>query len=190
MRRRPNYSGNTSLQLYVLGAVFLLPLTIGVVLVSNNANRSEYAYRISHDLGSMYAQGVDFSQKANQDIALSVASGIGHDIQGGLGVVILSKIKMVHPADCPESAQKCANRGYPVVVERFVLGNHSLRTSSFGTPESLDPASGKVRDWANDLTARAKNFASALKPGEVMYAAECYLTAAESHSGVYSRSMF
>ncbi len=77
-----------------------------------------------------------------------------------------------------------------MVTERYVLGNRSLRPSSFGTPASLDPASGKVRDWANDLSARAANFESTLKPGEVTYAAECYLTSPESRSGIYSRTMF
>jgi hypothetical protein len=120
-----------------------------------------------------------------------VAEGIGIDIQGGKGVLILSKIRVVHPSDCPADATgKCSNKGYPVVTERYVLGNRSLRPSSFGTPGSLDPASGKVRDWTNDQSARAANFASRLKPGEVTYAAECYLTSPESSSGIYSRTMF
>jgi hypothetical protein len=191
MLRRPRHPGITSLRLYVLGAIFLIPLSIGIVLVTNNANQSEHAYQVSHDVGSMYAQGVDFSQNANQNIALSVAEGIGIDMQAGKGVLILSKIRVVHPSDCPASATgKCDNKGYPVVTERYVLGNGSLRPSSFGTPVSLDPNSGKVRDWTNDLSARAANFASTLKPGEVTYAAECYLTSPESPSGVYSRTMF
>jgi hypothetical protein len=191
MLRRPKHPGTTSIQLYVLGAIFLIPLSIGIVLVTNNASESEHAYRISHDIGSMYAQGVDFSQNANQNIALSVAEGVGIDIQAGKGVLILSKIRVVHPSDCASGASgKCDNQGYPVVTERYVLGNRSLRPSSFGTPTSLDPSSGKVRNWTNDLSARAANFASNLKPGEVTYAAECYLTSPESPSGVYSRTMF
>jgi len=191
MLRRPKHPGSTTLQLYVLGAVFLIPLSIGMVLETNNANSSEHAYQISHEVGSMYAQGLDFSQAANQNIALNVAEGIGIDMQGGKGVLILSKIRMVHPSDCPPNASgNCNNKGYPVVTERYVLGNRSLRPSSFGTPASIDPASGKVRDWINDFSARAANFATSLKPGEVTYAAECYLTSPESHGGVYSRTMF
>jgi hypothetical protein len=191
MLRRAKHPGTTPLRLYVLGAIFLIPLCIGTVLVTNNASRSDHAYQISHDVGSMYAQGVDFSQSANQNIALSVAEGIGNDMHGGRGVLILSKIRVVHPSDCPPNAAgNCNNQGYPVVTERYVLGNRSLRASSFGTPASLDPASGKVRDWTNDLSARAANFASMLKPGEVTFAAECYLTSPESPSGVYSRTMF
>lgn len=191
MLRRPRHPGTTSLRLYVLGAIFLIPLSIGILLVTNNASRSDHAYQISHDVGSMYAQGVDFSQRANQSIALSVAEGIGIDMRGGKGVLILSKIRVVHPSDCPPDAEAiCRNKGYPVVTERYVLGNRSLRASSFGTPATLDPASGKVLDWSNDPSARAANFGSALKPGEVTFAAECYLTSPESPSGIYSRAMF
>jgi hypothetical protein len=191
MLRRPKHPGITSLRLYVLGAIFLIPLSIGILLVTNNASQSEHAYQITHDIGSMYAQGVDFSQSANQSIALSVAEGIGIDIHGGKGVLILSKIRVVHPSDCPTTnTGKCDNQGYPVVTERYVLGNRTLRPSSFGTPASLDASSGKVRDWTNDLSARAANFASTLKPGEVTYAAECYLSSPESRNGFYSRTMF
>jgi hypothetical protein len=189
--RRPKPPTTSTLRLYALGVIFLLPLTIGVVLVTKNANQSDDAYKISHDIGSMYAQGVDFSQSTNQNIALSVAEGVGIDMKGGKGVLILSKIRVVHPADCPSNALgKCSNKGYPVVTERYVLGNRSLRPSSFGTPASLDPSSGKVRDWVNDLSARADHFVSSLKPGETTYAAECYVTSPESPSGVYSRTMF
>src|ERR1700689_3011239 len=114
MLRRPKHPGTTSLQLYVLGALFLIPLSIGIVLITNNASRSEHAYQISHDVGSMYAQGVDFSQSANQNIVLSVAEGVGIDIQGGKGVLILSKIRVVHPSDCPpNTASKCSTKGFP-----------------------------------------------------------------------------
>jgi len=191
MPRRSKHTGTTLVRLCVLGAIFLVPLSIGVVSITNSASRSDHAYQISHNVGSMYAQGLDFSQGANQNIALSVAQGIGIDIQGGKAVVILSKIRMVHPSDCPAGdSGNCGNQGYPVVTERYVLGNRSLRTSSFGTPASLDPASGKVRDWTNDQSARAANFGSSLKPGEVTYAAECYLSSPESANGVYSRTMF
>jgi hypothetical protein len=189
MPRRSKPPGTTAIRLYALGAIFLIPLSIGVVLVSNNANQNDRAYQVSHDVASMYAQGLDFSQGANQNIALNVAEGLGVDMQGGRGVLILSKIRVVHPSDCPDMASKCTNKGYAVVTQRYVLGNRSLRASSFGTPASLDPQTGEVRDWANDFTARAVDFTAKLKPGEVTYAVECYLTSPESPSGVYSRTM-
>lgn len=191
MPRRLRHPAASPVRLYALGAIFLVPLGIGVVLVTNSAARGDDAYKISREIGSMYAQGLDFSQTANQNIALNVAEGIGIDMQSGKGVLILSKIRMVHPSDCAEhTVGKCKNAGYPVVIERYVLGNRSLRPSSFGTPATLDAATGKVRDWANDPSARVVNFVSGLKPGEVTYAAECYLPTPELRSGVYSRAIF
>jgi hypothetical protein len=190
MHRRFKQPGGTSIRLYALGAIFLVPLSIGVLLVTSNASQNDNAYQISHDVASMYAQGLNFSQRANQNIALSVADGKGIDMRGGKSVLILSKIRVVHPSDCPTTAGKCGNKGYAVVTERYVLGNQALRASSFGTPATLDQTSGEVRDWANDPSARAAGFPANLKPGEVTYAAECYLTSPESGSGVYSRSMF
>ena len=191
MLRRPKSPANSTVRLYALAGIFLLPLSIGLVLVTKTANQSEEAYKISHDIGSMYAQGVDFSESANQNIALSVAEGVGIDMKAGKGVLILTKIRMVHASDCPANATgKCSNKGYAVITERYVLGNRALRSSAFGTPASLDPGSGKVHDWVNDLSARAVNFVSSLKPGETTYAAECYLTSPDSPSGVYSRTMF
>jgi hypothetical protein len=134
---------------------------------------------------------VDFSQRANQNIALSDAAGKGVDVGGGKAVLILSKIRVVHASDCPAGAGgKCANKGYAVVMQRYVLGNRGLRASSFGTPVRLDQTSGDVRDWANDPSARAKNFSANLKAGEFTYAAECYLASPDSGSGVYSRCLF
>ena len=191
MERGSKNTGTTSVRLYALGAIFLVPLSIGVLLVSSTATEDDNAYQISHDIASMYAQGLDFSQRANQNIALSVADSKGRDMRGGKGVLILSKIRVVHAADCPHDASgKCANEGFAVVTQRYVLGNQALRASSFGTPVSLDAASGQVRDWANDPSARAADFPASLKPGEFTYAAECYLASTESGGGVYSRSMF
>ncbi|HTW65089.1 MAG TPA: hypothetical protein VME17_10760 [Bryobacteraceae bacterium] len=190
MHSRAKQPGPPSIRLYALGAIFLVPLSIGVLLVTTNATENDDAYQISHDVASMYAQGLDFSQRSNQNIALSVADGKGIDVRGGKGVLILSKIRVVHASDCASAGGKCTNKGYAVVTQRYVLGNRALRTSSFGTPASLDPASGNVRDWANDPSARAADFPPNLKPGEFTYAAECFLMAPESRNGVYSRSMF
>src|ERR1700728_3755946 len=100
----PKHPTSNSLRLHVLGAIFFIPLSIGIVLVTNSASQNEHAYQITHDLGSMFAPGLDFSQRTNQNIALNVAEGIGIDIQGGKGVLILSKIRVVHPSDCPADA--------------------------------------------------------------------------------------
>jgi len=179
---------NQPLTLYALGAIFLAPLLIGVVLVRSSADRSDIANEVSRDIASMYSQGVDFSKPENQSIALRVAEGAGIRLDQGRGVVILSKLRIVRPGDC--SNDPCANLGRPVVVERFVIGSRDLRGSSFGVPSGLDPTTGRVANWATDSSARAGEVALNLKPGEFTYAAECYLATADAGSGVYTRALF
>jgi hypothetical protein len=189
MLTRSKQTRGTLVPLYALGAIFFVPLVIGVLLVSNSASRNDHANQVSRDVASMYAQGLDFSSAANQDIALKVAEGLGMNIRGGRGVLILSKIRVVHGGDCA-GAGHCANEGFAVITERYVIGNATLRASSFGAPAHVDTGTGKVRDWANDVTARAEDFPANLKAGESTFAAECYLASQEPLGGVYSRAMF
>ena len=186
--RRPSTEGfGRAIPLYALGAVFLVPLTIGVLLVSSNADQGGRANQISRDLASMYAQGVDFSQAENRSIAMRVAERLGMDPNEG--VVILSKIRVVSDADCGLSPE-CLNNGHAVVMQRYVIGNGALRGSSFGAAVKFNGDTGNVTDWVNDASARAKDFSARLKPGEVTFAAECYLASRESGTGVYSRVMY
>ena len=191
MQRRSIQFRASSIAMYTLGAIFLVPLSIGVLLVNSNASQNDHVKQISHDIGSMYAQGMDFSRSANQTIALRVGEGLGMDVRAGKGVLILSKIRVVHDTDCQEpTPAPCINKGYAVVTQRYVMGNPALRASSFGTPGKVDLASGNVQNWLNDPSARAQDFTASLKPGEFTYAAECYLTSPESRAGVYSRTMY
>src|SRR6266849_3616894 len=110
----------TTVPLYALGAIFLVPIGIGVLLVNNSASRNDHANQVSRDVASMYAQGVDFSNIANQNIALNVAEGLGMNLRGGNGVLILSKIRVVEDADCAsDPLGKCPNKGYAVVTQRY-----------------------------------------------------------------------
>jgi hypothetical protein len=191
METRPQQTRATTVRLYAVGAIFLVPLSIGVLLVNSSASQNDHANEISRDVASMYAQGIDFSKSENRNIVLRAAEGLGVHIDQNQGVLILSKIRMVHDADCSsDQAVNCSNRGYAVVTQRYVIGNSALRSSSFGTPARVDTATGNVRNWANDVSARAQDFSTHLNPGEFTYAAECYLAAPESRSGVYSRSMY
>jgi hypothetical protein len=191
MQRRSIQFRASTIAMYTLGAVFLVPLSIGVLLVNSNASQNDHVKQISRDIASMYAQGMDFSRSANQTIALRVGEGLGMDIRAGQGVLILSKIRVVHDVDCPSVVPaQCRNKGYAVVTQRYVIGDAALRASSFGTPGNVEAATGNVQNWPDDPSARAQDFPPSLKPGEFTYAAECYLTSPESRAGVYSRAMF
>jgi hypothetical protein len=189
MHRKSKDGLVASIPLYALGAIFLVPLSIGVLLVSSNASQYDHANQISRDVGSMYAQGLDFSKRANQNIALRVAEGLG--MQDGQGVLILSKIRAVQDGDCRDQARRdCVNHGRAVIAQRYVIGNVALRRSSLGTPANVDAATGEVLNWISDTSARAQEFTVSLKPGEFAYVAECYVTSPEHRSGVYARAVF
>jgi hypothetical protein len=191
MESRTPQARATTVRLYAVGAIFLVPLSIGVLLVNSSVSQNDHANEISRDVASMYAQGIDFSKSENRNIVLRAAEGLGVHIEQGQGVLILSKIRVVHDSDCSsDQAANCSNKGYAVVTQRYVIGNPALRSSSFGSPSRVDAATGNVRSWANDISARAQDFTNHLNPGEVTFAAECYLAVPESRSGVYSRSMF
>src|SRR5260370_29307498 len=154
MQRRSIQFRASSIAMYTLGAIFLVPLSIGVLLVNRNASQNDHVKQISRDIASMYAQGMDFSRSANQTIALRVGEGLGMDIHAGQGVLILSKIRVVHDTDCSEpTPAPCLNRGYAVVTQRYVMGNPALRASSFGAPSNVDPATGNVQNSLNDPSA-------------------------------------
>lgn len=189
MHRVAKAGFSASIPLYALGAIFLVPLTIGVLLVSSNANLNDHANQISRDVASMYAQGMDFSQSSNQNIAERVAEGLGMSIREGQGVLILSKVRVVHDADC-SSRPDCPNLGHAVITQRYVIGNANLRHSSLGTPQHVDQSTGSIPNWAADTSTRAQDFPSTLKAGESTYVAECYMITPELRSGVYSRAMF
>ena len=177
--------------MYTLGAIFLVPLSIGVLMVNSNASQNDRVKQVTRELASMYAQGMDFSRAANRTIAARIAEGLGLSVDGGQSVLILSKIRVVHDSDCQAQAgQHCDNNGYPVVIQRVVIGNPALRLSSFGASAKVDPATGSVLDWLNDPAARAQGLKPSSKPGEFTYAAEYYLSSPDPRGGIYSRTIF
>lgn len=177
--------GSTSIQ-WVLCAVFLVPLGIGIYLSSGTNRRSTHANQVSHDLASMYAQGVDFSQAANRNLALRLL-----DPGDGKTVLIFSRIRAVSPADCQAAnVSQCTNSGYPVIVQRIVIGDPDLHPSSLGSPQNIDPATGNVPNWTTDTSARVMDSGVSLKPGESAYAAETFIAGPDDHTGVFARTLF
>ena len=134
----------------------------------------------------MYAQGVDFSQETNRKIALRLL-----DTRDGKTLIVFTKIRHVTAADCGAApGPQCVNTGYPAIVQRIVIGDSDLHPSTFGTPLSVDPATGRVLNWATDASARVTDSGVSVKPGEFAYAAETYIAGPDDHTGVYARTLF
>jgi len=176
--------GSTSVQV-VLSACFLIPLVAGIYLSTGTSRRSAHATQVSRDLASMYAQGVDFSQPANRNIALQLL-----DRSDGRTLLILTRIHNVGPGDCGNTpVVQCSNNGYAVITQRILIGDPQLRPSSLGAPLSVDQTTGNVLGWATDASARVTDSSVTLKPGESAFAAEAFITGPDEQTGVYARTL-
>jgi hypothetical protein len=158
----------------VLGAA-----TIGMSLLE-----SIRVVQLNRDAGHMFARGVDFSQAAERNMLLRLASGMDITDNGGNGVFILSVIE-------------CTSPGKAYCTRRIVIGNAGLRASAFASPALVNSA-GTV-DYLHDDAASADGFLTAMPmaQGDVAYVCETYFRTPDydwvglfNNSGIYTRSIF
>lgn len=146
MRKRSGQRGNAILEFAVV-APFLITALFGTVGLGMMLGRYIQAVQTCRDLAHMYVDGVDFSQAANQNIAVQLANGTGMTTTGGNGVVIFSRVITVYQADCNAAGftGTCNNLNQCVVTQRIVVGNSSLQSSAFATPTAaLMDAQGNI----------------------------------------------
>lgn len=199
--RRARQRGNTILE-FALVTVFLIPLLFGSFNLGMNLNQSIRVTQVVRDAGHMYARFVDFNLPSNKDILVRLAMGLGMTVDGGDGVIILSKVTFINDDDCTGAGvplAECANRNNYVITHRLVIGNAALKSSYFGTPSSafLD-SSGNVTDIYRESSARATNFGSliTLQSSQFAFVAEGFfrgagvnLTNGEGND-VYARAIY
>jgi hypothetical protein len=136
--------GNSIIEFAII-APFLVTALLGVVGIGLTLGRSTQVNQVTRDTAHMFFDGVDFSQASNQKIVGRLAYGMGlaSDAVGtintsGNGDVILTEIILVGATECANggyaTTASCPNYNKLVIEKRVVIGNSSLRTSSFGTP--------------------------------------------------------
>ncbi len=138
-KQNPKGEKGSSIVELALVAPMLMLLFFGVVGLGIMMGRYVQAVAVARDVAHMYSSGVDFSQTANQNIIINqLAQGTGITAAGGNGVIIFSKIATVYQADCDAAGfgANCTNKNLPVFTQRIVIGQSTLRTSAFGTPNS------------------------------------------------------
>ena len=109
--RRTRERGNALIEFAALSIV-IIPLLFGTVGVGINLGTMVQAVQVSRDVAHMYARGIDFSQTANQNIAVALAPNSEMTPTSGQGVIILSQIRQVYQADCTAAAlATCPNLG-------------------------------------------------------------------------------
>jgi hypothetical protein len=198
MQKAKNKEKGSQMLEFALVTLVLVPFLLGVVVIGLNLGRSVQVAQIGRDAGSMFVRGVDFSQTGNQDILIRLSQGLGMTRAGGTGVVILSKVTFIPSAACA-GINPCNSDQY-VVTQRIVVGNATLRSSSFGPAGSVTLDSyGNVANYMIDANAVATAFGSVLtlNANEFAYVSETYFPSPsfdmpgfETGTGVYARAIF
>ncbi|MDP8979059.1 MAG: pilus assembly protein [Acidobacteriota bacterium] len=223
MRRRKlaGQSGSTIVEFAIMAPCLVL-MFFGSVGMGLMLGRYVQAVQVCRDVAHMYSDGVDFSQANNQNIIIQqLAQGVGMTATGGNGVIYLSKVSTVYQVDCDAAgfSASCNNKGLPVFTQRIAIGQQSLRSGDFGTPNSaiLD-AQGNISPSVymknTDSSVRTSGFeavlddavqratGSAATPpaqaqGDVAYVAELFFTYPDigflgwsTAGGAYARFIF
>jgi hypothetical protein len=196
--------GNTLIE-FALVISFAMPLLLYTFELGMTLSRSIQVRTVNRDAGAMFVRNIDFSLPGNQQMLVRLAKGLGITLNGGNGVVILSKIMFVGDNEClagglqPDSGD-CPGYHQNVFVKRFLIGNAAPRSSAFGTPTANVIASdGSIGSW-NYLTnptcvARGLSNLLTLTSGEVAYVSETFqvtsgFTMPGVSSGTYTRNFF
>lgn len=193
-RRRKTQSGNNLME-FALFSLFLMPLFMGTVSTGIALGKAIQTAQIARDAGHMFVRQVDFSQNANKQLIERIAVGMNMTVNGGNGNVVLSQVLMIGNSECTAaglSGTSCTNRDYPVIVERILIGNPSVYTSSIGNPVSnIIQPNGKINpsDYLTNTSCRASTLSNGgpnpsvglltLQPSERTYIAEAYFRVPE-----------
>ncbi len=147
--RRSRQGGNALLEFAVVFPT-VVTLFFGSVGLGIMLGRYIQAIQVCRDIAHMYAdKTVDFTSATAQKIVTQqLASGVGMTSTGGNGVVILTRVITLYDNDCIANGvpvNKCTNYKKPVITQRIIIGNSSLRTSNYGTaPSGSTDAAGNV----------------------------------------------
>jgi len=141
-------------------------------------------------------------------LLLQISRGLNMTINGRNGVVILSMVTYIDDSDCTAAglqanASQCPNDKKAVFTQRLVIGNSTVRSSAFGTPNAgiVNTTTGNIttHDYLTDTSAVASGFSGVipLSSGQYAYMAEMFVNSPDYSFGnifglpsVSSRSIF
>jgi hypothetical protein len=177
--------GNTILE-FALVMVFLVPMFAGSFTIGMALAKDIQVSNVARDAVVLMVRsitdpnsGLDLSQTQNQRIIVRAASGLGMNSDAqqdpsstGNGVVILSKVIMVGPAECsvgivpapngapPWNAGNCPNFGSYTFAYRVVIGNGTRWSSVIGKPNGTVQSNGTItaQDIATNTSDRVASF--------------------------------
>jgi hypothetical protein len=185
-----NQRGTAALEFCFVVWLFWIPLFLGMVVIGFNLIRAVQVTQVCRDTGHMYANGIDFSQSAYQNLLVSLAIGLNMTTNGGNGVVVLSTVMYVDSAACTAggysaNTTSCPNLNQIVFTRRIVVGNSTLHSSNLGSPNSSDlDTSGNVSvaGYLTHTANRVTNFSSVipLTSGQFAYVSEMFVSSPDT----------
>ncbi|MBI3207698.1 MAG: hypothetical protein HYZ37_02205 [Candidatus Solibacter usitatus] len=210
--RRGRQSGSAILE-FGLATLFMIPVFMGSMSVGMGLGLTTQVAEVARDAGHMFARQVDFSQSANQQLIVRLASGMGLSTTGnGTGVVVLTKVMQISSVECTSAGyttSTCTNINFPVITQRVTIGSTAsgFFTSNLGTPPTsflqsdgtITPANylTQISCRANTLVANGGSGLLTLQPSEITYISEGYFQSAalaflnnNTPLNVYSRNYF
>ncbi len=173
--------GSSLIEFVVCFALFWIPFFFGMWNVGISLIRTIQVTEVCRDAAHMLAFGIDFSDPSNQSMLQTVAQGLNLNATGQ-SVVILSVVTYVDNGDCTaDGLSNCSNTNKYVFTKRLVIGNSSVRSSAFGSPNAGDMdnyGNIAVSKYLTDSTCVANGFSNlmTLVSGQYAYMAETTLT--------------
>ncbi len=215
-RRRLLRRGNTIIE-FGLVAIFLVPLFLGTLNLGLSLGYNLQVAQVARDAGHMFVRQLNFSLIASQEVVVRMASGMGMTRTGGNGVVILTRVLYIGDDQCAIGGLapgSCPNHGRAVIVQRYVIGDPSLRQSSIGSPPAgmiptapdvvtgLKPGDVLPSNYLTQgslVTGETETMLPGMLAGETAYIVESYFTTPDwslkqdytkTAEGVYARAVF
>ena len=164
-----------------LGLTVLFPILLGVGAIGVRLGRTLQATQATRDIAHMYALGADFSLPGTQALASTLSREYNLS-STGKAVLLFSRIMKVQQIDCDAAGlHTCPNLNQPVFTQRIVIGNPSVRSSTFGTPPvAYIGASGTIPSvhycQESSLIANGFNSVLSLSPGQSTTMVEGYFS--------------
>jgi vacuolar-type H+-ATPase subunit I/STV1 len=189
---------------FLLSSLVWLPLLFGTIVFGINIVRALQVSQLSRDTGHMYAYHVDFTQPESAKLLTTLAAPLGITATGGNGAVVLSKIRLVTPADCTAAGyQSCINSGKYAFTSLIVFGASAYGVTKLGSPAQKYYTSGSSiaeSDILNDRSLQAGNFPDVYPNhdvsqqyswvSEVNVNTQAITWSSFSNTGSYARSIF
>jgi hypothetical protein len=187
-----NQRGSAMLE-FALVMAFLVPVFVATFSVGMSLTKSIQATSVCRDAAVLMVRsntdpssGLDLSLTQNQRMIIRAANGFRMNLDAafdpdpsGKGVLILSKVVFVGPAECsvgivpapptapPWNSGNCPNYGQYAFTYRVVIGNGTTWTSKIGSPPSgIVAANGTIS--AADIASNTSNRATGMGAGGVV----------------------